>query len=37
MPLLLKRRQKIDPLLLDRLVDSAKGYAYAFQTRGYYA
>lgn len=31
-----KSGKKIDPLLLDRLVDSVKGYAYAFQTIGYY-
>ncbi len=38
MPLLLKKAaKKIDPLVLDRLVDSVRGYAYAFQTIGYYA
>lgn len=32
-----KGGKKIDPLVLDRLVDSVRGYAYAFQTIGYYA
>lgn len=27
----------INPLMMNRLVDSVKGYAYAFQTIGYYA
>lgn len=29
--------KKIDPIVMDKLVNNVKGYAYAFQTIGYYA
>ena len=32
-----KGKRQIDYVVLDKLVDSVKGYAYAFQTIGYYA